>query len=65
MGIEVAKEELGGSAIHCEITGMADYQARDEHECIASIREFLSYLPQNANYTPPIKPTHDEDDRRC
>ena len=57
MGIEVTKEELGGSTIHCEITEMADYQARDEQECIASIHEFLSYLPQNANYAPPIRPT--------
>jgi len=64
MGIEVTKEELGGSTIHCEITGMADYQAPDEQECLASIREFLSYLPQNANYAPPIRPTHDADHRR-
>jgi acetyl-CoA carboxylase carboxyltransferase component len=43
---------------------MADYQARDEQDCLTSIREFLSYLPQNANYAPPMKPTHDPDDRR-
>jgi acetyl-CoA carboxylase carboxyltransferase component len=64
MGIEITKEELGGSAIHCDVTGMADYAAPDEKECLLSIREFLSYLPQNANYTAPRKPTHDPDERR-
>lgn len=64
MGIEVTKEELGGSHIHCEITGMADYEARDEADCIESIKQFLSFLPQNANYSPPIVPTRDPDDRR-
>jgi len=64
MGIEVTKEELGGSAIHCAITGMGDYEAHDERDLIASIKEFLSYLPSNAGFAAPIVTTRDPDDRR-
>ena len=40
-------EELGGGRTHSEKTGMAHLAAGDEGACLSSVRELLSYLPQN------------------
>lgn len=47
-GIDVTKEELGGSSIHTRISGVADNEAETDEEALALARRFLSYLPQNA-----------------
>jgi acetyl-CoA carboxylase carboxyltransferase component len=47
-GIDVTKEELGGSSIHTRISGVADNEAETDEEALALARSFLSYLPQNA-----------------
>lgn len=54
LGEKVTKEELGGSQMHCEISGVADNEAGDEDEAFAMIREFLSYLPPNVWELPPV-----------
>lgn len=46
-GEQVTAEELGGSMAHNSISGCAHFNADTEDECIAQIRELLSYLPQN------------------
>jgi len=57
------KEELGGPEIHAR-NGAVDNLAEDEPEAFAQIREFLSYMPQNAWEVPPIGPTDDDPNRR-
>ncbi|MCP3854245.1 MAG: acyl-CoA carboxylase subunit beta [Actinomycetia bacterium] len=47
-GQTVDKEELGGTSVHCEVSGVADNRAEDDADAIAQIKRFLSYLPQNA-----------------
>jgi acetyl-CoA carboxylase carboxyltransferase component len=47
-GIDVTKEELGGSEIHCKVSGVADNEAASDQEALALARRFLSYLPPNA-----------------
>lgn len=47
-GIDVTKEELGGSGIHCRISGVADNEADTDEEALDLARRFLSYLPPNA-----------------
>ncbi len=64
MGQDVAKEDLGGPALHCRVAGTADDEAPDDPACIARIREFLGYLPSNARLAPPVVPTPDSPDRR-
>lgn len=44
---EVTKEKLGGAATHNEISGVAHFMAHDDAECLAMVRELLSFLPSN------------------
>lgn len=62
-GERVTKEDLGGSGIHCRISGVADNEAADEEDAIRMVKKYLSYLPSNAwEYPPPIK-TGDDPNR--
>jgi len=49
-------EELGGVDVHDRLTGQLDRVAEDEDEAIALVKEFLSYLPDNAWSQPPTQP---------
>jgi acetyl-CoA carboxylase carboxyltransferase component len=53
IGEEISVEELGGSKIHCEISGVGDLEVADDRECIKTIKEYLSYFPQNCDEKPP------------
>jgi propionyl-CoA carboxylase beta chain len=44
---DVTKEALGGATTHNSVSGVAHFLARDDRECLAMVRELLSYLPQN------------------
>jgi acetyl-CoA carboxylase carboxyltransferase component len=59
-GEDVSAEDLGGSKVHAEKSGVAHFTAASDEECIAQIRTLLSYLPQNnleeAPYTAPVDP---------
>jgi acetyl-CoA carboxylase carboxyltransferase component len=50
----VTDEELGGWKVHAEITGMVDRTAEDEDDCFRLIREYLSYMPDHIDTTPPM-----------
>lgn len=52
-GERVGIEELGGWKLHAEVTGQVDRVAEDEADCFRIVREFLSFLPSNANQLPP------------
>lgn len=45
---KVGFEELGGVDVHDRITGQIDRVAENEDEAIALVKEFLTYMPQNA-----------------
>ncbi|MEW6529737.1 MAG: carboxyl transferase domain-containing protein [Thermodesulfobacteriota bacterium] len=57
----VENEDLGGWKIHAEITGQVDRTAEDEEDCFRIVREFLSYMPSNAQELPPVVPPRGED----
>lgn len=63
-GQEVDEQELGGSKVHCEKSGVGDLEVPDEAACIAAIKEYLSYLPSHCDERPPIAPCADPVDRR-
>jgi propionyl-CoA carboxylase beta chain len=44
---EVTKDQLGGASTHNEISGVAHFMAHDDQECLAMVRELLSFLPSN------------------
>ena len=43
----VSQEQLGGSYVHCNISGVANFLEKDEHTCFNDIRKLLSYLYAN------------------
>ncbi|MGH9803556.1 MAG: acyl-CoA carboxylase subunit beta, partial [Candidatus Acidiferrales bacterium] len=54
-----SKEELGGALTHNTTSGVAHFVAADDRECLAMIRELLSFLPSNNLDDPPRRPTSD------
>src|ERR1700721_2778238 len=60
---EVTKEELGGASTHNEISGVAHFMAHDDAECLAMIRELLSFLPSNNIDDAPRRASADPVDR--
>ena len=63
MGEEVTKEELGGAQVHYH-NGTVDNLADTEDDAFRQIRQFLSYLPQNAWQQPPRAEPADDPARR-
>jgi methylmalonyl-CoA decarboxylase subunit alpha len=47
LGLDITKEELGGSKLHTQVSGVVDNLAKTEDEAFAMVRRFLSYLPSN------------------
>ncbi|MFP4600189.1 MAG: acyl-CoA carboxylase subunit beta, partial [Persicimonas sp.] len=61
---DVTKQELGGAHVHSEKSGVSHFESRNEEECIAQIRELLSFLPSNNAEDPPFVATDDDSTRR-
>src|SRR5216110_2698174 len=60
---EVTKEKLGGADTHNQISGVAHFAADSDEDCIATIRELLSFLPSNNLEEPPSAKTSDDINR--
>ena len=60
---EVTKEELGGAMTHNATSGVAHFAADDDRECLALIRELLSFMPSNNLDDPPRLAPDDSPDR--
>jgi acetyl-CoA carboxylase carboxyltransferase component len=60
-GEDVTLEELGGAAVHSEITGQAHLVAENDTECLKTIRKLLGYLPSNNKQTSPVVDTVADD----
>ena len=58
MGEKKSKDELGGWKVHTK-NGTVDNGAEDEASCIAEIRRFLSYMPDNIYQLAPVLPCDD------
>jgi acetyl-CoA carboxylase carboxyltransferase component len=63
IGEDVTQEELGGSRVHCRRSGVADLEVADDAECIAAIKRYLSYMPQNCEERPPLVASDDPIER--
>jgi propionyl-CoA carboxylase beta chain len=60
---EVSKEELGGAMTHNATSGVAHFATDDDRECLALIRDLLSFMPSNNLDDPPRARTGDSPDR--
>ena len=57
MGEDITMEELGGTRIHAQISGLADFRMKTEEECLKTIRKLVGFLPANCDETAPIRNT--------
>ena len=64
-GEDVSEEEMGGSAVHNKISGVADQEVDTDEDCLAMVRRYLSFFPANNTVAPPIAECGDPVDRRC
>ena len=47
LGEVVTQEQLGGASVHASKSGVTHFTATTEEECIAMIKQLMSYIPQN------------------
>src|SRR6266496_1099128 len=65
VGEDVTAEEMGGSAVHTKVSGVADLEVADDQECLRVLRKYLGYFPSSNLDRPPRTETSDPVDRRC
>ncbi|MBI5361230.1 MAG: methylmalonyl-CoA carboxyltransferase [Planctomycetes bacterium] len=61
---DVSFEDLGGARAHNEISGVAQFSAKNESECIRNIKKLLTFIPQNNMEEAPAIPCDDASDRK-
>ncbi len=61
---DVTKEDLGGPRTHSATSGVSHFVTRDDAECLALVRELLSFIPQNNREDPPFVESSDPAERR-
>src|ERR1035437_10754686 len=62
-GERVTFEDLGGSDVHNQRSGVAHFNADSEDEAFDQMRALLGYLPAHNHEAPPHKPTLDDPGR--
>ena len=60
VGEDISEEELGGSKVHCELSGVADLEVADDPSCMAAIRKYLSFMPSHCEERPPLANPRDD-----
>jgi acetyl-CoA carboxylase carboxyltransferase component len=63
VGEDVTQEELGGSRVHCRKSGVGDLEVADDEECIARIKQYLSFFPAHCEEPPPVRESTDPAER--
>lgn len=64
-GEEIAEQDLGGSKVHTQTSGVGDAEVADDHACIALVRRYLGFFPSHCDEAPPVLPVTDPVDRRA
>ncbi|WP_010521819.1 acyl-CoA carboxylase subunit beta [Aquimarina agarivorans] len=66
IGEDIDNETLGGAATHCEISGVTDYKAEDDKDCLDKIKSIVSkigdYDKAGYNRTTVEKPKEKEEE---
>ena len=63
-GQDITEQELGGSKIHSEVSGVGDGEFETDAQCIQATKKYLSFFPSNCDELPPDLPVTDPIDRR-
>jgi len=64
VGEDVTEDEMGGSAVHTKISGVADLEVADDRECLATVRRYLAFFPAHNGEAPPTRACTDPVARR-
>ncbi|MFP8891267.1 acyl-CoA carboxylase subunit beta [Natrialbaceae archaeon A-CW2] len=56
-GEDISMQELGGATVHARESGSADLVAKDEEHARELVAQLITYLPDNADETPPMTET--------
>jgi acetyl-CoA carboxylase carboxyltransferase component len=62
VGEDVTDQELGGADVHAKKSGVADLAVDGDEECIAAVREYLSFMPAHNGELPPVRSRESGDD---
>jgi propionyl-CoA carboxylase beta subunit len=60
---EVTKEQLGGANTHNSVSGVAQFLAHNDEECLLLMRELFSFIPSNNLEDVPKRSTSDPPNR--
>jgi acetyl-CoA carboxylase carboxyltransferase component len=63
-GQEISEQELGGSKIHAEVSGVGDGEFENDAACLAATKKYLSYFGSSCDEPPPDVPCTDSIERR-
>jgi acetyl-CoA carboxylase carboxyltransferase component len=64
VGEDITAEDLGGSKVHCEVSGCADLEVPDDRACLQVVKDYLAYFPSHNGERPPAIPCDDPPERR-
>ena len=62
-GEDVTAEALGGAMTHNSVSGVAQFIAPNDQDCISEVRRLLGFLPSNNMETAPVYETADDVNR--
>ncbi len=66
IGESIDNETLGGATTHCEISGVTDYKAKDDKDCLDKIKNIVSkigdYTPAGFNKVKAVEPKDNPDE---
>ena len=66
VGEEIDNETLGGATTHCEISGVTDYKAKDDKDCLDRIRKIMDKIGDGEsagfNRAEPAEPKDDPEE---
>ena len=63
LGEEVSFDDLGGAMAHGKLSGVAQFVAKNEYQCMDIVKTLLSYVPQNNTEEPSHVETGDDPNR--
>ncbi len=64
VGEDVTAEDMGGSSVHCRVSGVADLEVDDDPACIGAIKKYLSFFPSSNVGELPLTEARDPGNRR-
>src|SRR5213075_2358165 len=59
VGEDVTEEQLGGSKVHNEVSGVVDLECENDDACLRAVRDYLSFFPLRAGEKLPRHPSAD------